>query len=233
VNVNETVTAGTIPEPGIDDCNGHDATAHSPNVRWQRSALTRGRRWESLRIAGATVWFTGLPAAGKSTIAGAVEERLVTARRPAFLLDGDNLRHGLNGDLGFDEHARRENVRRTAHVARLLAESGTIALVGLVSPYARDREQAMEMHRAVDLPFIEIFVDAPLALCEQRDPKGLYARARAGELTSLTGIGAPYEAPSRPDLVLRSGEETVPDAVERVIQALDARLDTLVSTPAV
>jgi bifunctional enzyme CysN/CysC len=178
VNVNETVTAGTIPEPGIGDCNGHDATAHSPNVRWQRSALTRGRRWESLGIAGATVWFTGLPAAGKSTIAGAVEERLVTARRPAFLLDGDNLRHGLNGDLGFDEHARRENVRRTAHVARLLAESGTIALVGLVSPHARDREQAMEMHRAVDPPFIEIFVDAPLALCEQCDPKGLYERAR-------------------------------------------------------
>ena len=144
--------------------------------------MTRERRWQALGHGGATLWFTGLPGAGKSTVAAAVEERLLEAGRPAFLLDGDNLRHGLNGDLGFDEVARAENVRRTAHVARLLAESGTIALVSLVSPYAADRETAAALHAADDLDFLEVFVDAPLELCEQRDPKGLYARARAGEL---------------------------------------------------
>jgi bifunctional enzyme CysN/CysC len=151
----------------------------------------------------------------------------VTAGRPAFVLDGDNLRHGLNGDLGFDEAARCENVRRTAHVARLLAESGTIALVSLVSPYARDREEAIAIHAAVDLPFIEVFVDAPLELCERRDPKGLYARARAGELAGLTGVDAPYEPPTQADLVLRSGEESVEAAVGRVTQVLAAHVPYL------
>ena len=189
---------------------------HSPNVKWQRSALTRRERWESLGHAGATIWFTGLPAAGKSTIASAVECRLVGEGRPAFMLDGDNLRHGLNGDLGFGEEARTENVRRTAHVARLLAESGTIAIVGLVSPYGRDREEAASLHAAVDLPFIEVFVDTPLALCERRDPKGLYARARAGNLAGMPGIDAPYEAPANPDLVLRSDQESIEEAVGKV-----------------
>jgi adenylyl-sulfate kinase len=197
---------------------------HSPNVRWQRTTLTRNQRWESLGHAGATIWFTGLPAAGKSTIAAALEERLVTSGRPAFMLDGDNLRHGLNGDLGFNEAARSENVRRTAHVARLLAESGTLAIVSLVSPYAQDREAAASLHADADLPFLEIFVDAPLQLCEERDPKGLYARARAGKLAGLTGVDAPYETPLRPDLTLRSGEETVENAVERVIDALSLRV---------
>jgi adenylyl-sulfate kinase len=195
-------------------------TERSPNVRWQRSALSRERRWEALGCAGATLWFTGLPAAGKSTIAGAVEEHLVLAGRAAFLLDGDNLRHGLNGDLGFDEEARGENVRRTAHVARLLAESGSIALVSLVSPYTADRDAAAALHTTAGLAFVEIFVDAPLDLCKQRDPKGLYARACAGELRDMTGVGSPYEAPVRPDLVLRSGQETVDAAVGRVLELL-------------
>jgi adenylyl-sulfate kinase len=204
------------PDPSVE-------SGCSPNVRWQSSALSRERRWEALGCAGATLWFTGLPAAGKSTIAGEVEERLVDAGRPAFLLDGDNLRHGLNGDLGFDEGARTENVRRTAHVARLLAESGSIALVSLVSPYAADREAAAELHAAAELTFIEVFVDAPLDLCKQRDPKGLYARASAGELGDLTGVGSPYEVPAAPDLVLSSGQETVQAAVERVLRLLAAR----------
>lgn len=195
----------------------------SPNVRWQRSVLSRERRWEALGCAGATVWFTGLPAAGKSTLASAVEERLVEGGSPAFLLDGDNLRHGLNGDLGFDEQARRENVRRTAHVAKLLAESGSIALVSLVSPYMADREAAAALHAEAGLQFIEVFVNAPLELCQARDPKGLYARASAGELCGLTGVGAPYEAPEHPDLVVRSGEETVEEAVERVMRLLEIR----------
>jgi adenylyl-sulfate kinase len=202
---------------------GFSQTQHSPNVRWQSTRLTRERRWESLGLVGATVWFTGLPGAGKSTIASTVEKRLVADGHPAFLLDGDNLRHGLNGDLGFDKAARTENVRRTAHVAKLLAESGTIALVSLVSPYARDRDAAAALHADDDLHFVEVFVDAPLEVCEQRDPKGLYARARAGELADMTGVGAPYEAPSRPDLVLHSGTETVEKAVERVMHMIAAR----------
>jgi bifunctional enzyme CysN/CysC len=197
---------------------------HSPNVRWQRTALTRERRWRALGRTGATVWFTGLPAAGKSTVASALEEHLVLSGHPAFMLDGDNLRHGLNGDLGFDEHARGENVRRTAHVAKLIAESGTLAIVSLVSPYAQDREAAAALHASAELPFIEVFVDTPLRLCEQRDPKGLYARARAGKLTGLTGVDAPYETPLRPDVVLRSGEQSVEEAVARVLETLSTRI---------
>jgi bifunctional enzyme CysN/CysC len=212
-------------EADAGDCASPRSRPHSPNVRWQRSPLTRQERWEALGHAGATIWFTGLPAAGKSTIAGAVEEHLVGAGRPAFLLDGDNLRHGLNGDLGFGEEARTENVRRTAHVARLLAESGTIA--SLVSPYARDREEAAALHAGADLPFIEVFVDAPLALCEQRDPKGLYARARAGDLAGLTGVDAPYEIPVRPDIVLESGAESIEEAVGRITALLVAQVAAL------
>jgi bifunctional enzyme CysN/CysC len=223
---NETVAAGVIldTETEVEDAPAVEPRpTQSPNVQWQRSELTRRTRWESLGHVGATVWFTGLPGSGKSTIAGAVEERLVQAGRPAFLLDGDNLRHGLNGDLGFDEDARCENVRRTAHVARLFAEAGTIALVSLVSPYGCDREVASGLHAAHDLHFIEVFVDTPLEVCEQRDPKGLYARAHAGEITGMTGVDAPYQPPEQPDLVLYSSKETVDAAVERVMQTLAAR----------
>jgi len=220
---NETVGAGVILDTEVEAPDAEAKSERSPNVVWQGSRMTRPRRWKALGHSGATLWFTGLPGAGKSTVAAAVEERLVEARLPAFLLDGDNLRHGLNGDLGFDEQARRENVRRTAHVARLLAESGTIALVSLVSPYAADRDAAAALHAADDLDFFEIFVDAPLELCEQRDPKGLYARARDGELTGLTGVGAPYEAPTRADLVLGADRETVEAEVERVLELLVVR----------
>jgi bifunctional enzyme CysN/CysC len=223
---NDTVAAGVIldTETEVKDTPALEPRpTQSPNVKWQRSDLSRRARWESLGHPGATIWFTGLPGAGKSTIASAVEERLVAAGRPAFLLDGDNLRHGLNGDLGFDEQARCENVRRTAHVARLFAEAGTIALVSLVSPYGCDREVASGLHAAHDLHFIEVFVDTPLEVCEQRDPKGLYARARSGELKGLTGVDAPYQPPEQPDLVLYSSRETVEVAVERVMQTLAAR----------
>jgi bifunctional enzyme CysN/CysC len=223
---NETVGAGVILDAEVDEDIAQlqeTKTERSPNVRWQGTRMTRERRWSALGTAGATVWFTGLPGAGKSTIASAVEELLIEQGRTAFLLDGDNLRHGLNGDLGFDETARRENVRRTAHVARLLAESGTIALVSLVSPYAADRETAAGLHAKDELEFLEVFVDAPLEVCEQRDPKGLYARARAGELAGLTGVGAPYEAPTDPALVLKSDGTPVEQQAERVVDLLRAR----------
>jgi adenylyl-sulfate kinase len=225
----ETVTTEVIldTEAELEDASRAGGpgtkTERSPNVRWQQATMTRSQRWEALGSAGATVWLTGLPASGKSTIGRAVEERLVRAGRPAYLLDGDNLRHGLNGDLGFNEAARAENVRRTAHVARLLAECGAVALVSLVSPYATDRELAAALHATEDLPFIEVFVSTPLEQCEQRDPKGLYARARAGKLQGLTGVGAPYESPTHPDVVLRTCEEDINAAVERVLEALAAR----------
>ncbi len=221
---NDTVAAGTILDTETEtegpDAGRETKSERSPNVRWQRTSMTRAERWAALGCEGATVWFTGLPAAGKSTIAAAVEDCLVRAGRAAYLLDGDNLRHGLNGDLGFDEAARAENVRRTAHVARLLADSGAIVLVSLVSPYATDRELAASLHAAEDLRFVEVFVSTPLERCEQRDPKGLYARARSGELQGLTGVGAPYEAPTTPDVVVGAGEECIETAVQRVLQAL-------------
>lgn len=208
-----------LPPPG-DGANDHPCAPQSPNVRWQPSPLSRERRWSAIGHSGATVWFTGLPASGKSTLAGVVEERLVFEGRPALVLDGDNLRHGLNGDLGFGEAARKENVRRTAHVARLLAEAGTVALVSLVSPYAADRQAAAALHHSAGLLFLEVFLDTPPEVCEARDPKGLYARARAGVLQGLTGVDAPYERPCEADVVLRSDTETVAAAADRVVQAL-------------
>jgi adenylyl-sulfate kinase len=184
--------------------------------------LTRERRLEALGArGGATVWFTGLSGSGKSTIAAALEARLVAEGRPAYLLDGDNLRHGLNGDLGFDQAARDENVRRTGEVARLFADAGLVALVSLVSPYAAARGAVRALHEADGLAFLEVWVSTPPEECARRDPKGLWARAERGELSGLTGVDAPYEAPERPELEL-SGEVPQEDAVERVLTGLDA-----------
>lgn len=153
-------------------------------------------------VSGLTVWFTGLSGSGKSTVAVAVEQLLIERRVPSYLLDGDNLRHGLNGDLGFSADDRDENVRRASEVARLFADSGAIALVPLISPYRAGRDRARELHVAAGLRFVEVFVDTPIELCEERDPKGLYKLARAGELTGFTGIDDPYEGPLSPELVL-------------------------------
>ena len=225
---NDTVAAGVIldTEPELAR-EGAEATTTSPNVSWQGSLLTREQRWQSLGHSGATVWFTGLPGAGKSTIASAVEHRLVLAGVPSFLLDGDNLRHGLNGDLAFDEAARSENVRRTAHVAKLLAESGSTALVSLVSPYLKDRAAAAELHEQAGIPFVEVYVDVPIEVCEERDPKGLYARARSGEVCDLTGVGSPYEPPLEPELAVGAKGESVDEAVERVLEMLELRRDEM------
>ena len=172
-------------------------------MTWHAGELTRERRWEELGgLQGATAWFTGLSGSGKSTIAAAVEKRLVESGRPAYLLDGDNLRHGLNGDLGFDAAARDENVRRAGEVARLFADAGLVALVSLVSPYRAARDAVRALHEADGLPFFEVWVSTPPEECARRDPKGLWARAATGELGGLTGVDAPYEAPERPELEL-------------------------------
>ena len=169
---------------------------------------------------GATVWLTGLSGSGKSTIAVALEELLVSAGRPAYLLDGDNLRHGLNGDLGFDRPSREENVRRVGHLAALFADAGLVAVAPLISPYAEGRAAARAVHAAAGLPFYEVYVRTPIELCEQRDPKGLYAKARSGELTGFTGVDDPYEEPSAPDLLIDGAAVTPTEGAELVMQLL-------------
>jgi adenylyl-sulfate kinase len=191
----------------------------SADTRWHEGEVNAETRAAALGYRGATVWMTGLPASGKSTLAVAVESRLVAAGRPALRLDGDNLRHGLNGDLGFSPDDRRENVRRTAHAAALLAEAGVVALVALVSPYAADRDAARAIHAAAGLPFLEVWVSTSLEQCERRDPKGLYARARSGELAGMTGIDAPYEQPGTADIEV-TGDEPIAAATERLLARL-------------
>lgn len=174
----------------------------SPNVTWQDGSLSRERRWQALDARGATIWITGLPSSGKSTMGAAVEERLVEQGRSAYLLDGDNLRCGICGDLGFSREDREANVCRVGELARLFADSGAVAVVALVSPYEHTRREVRERHRRDGLPFFEVFIDTPIALCAERDPKGLYARARAGNLDGFTGVDDPYQPPRDPDLRL-------------------------------
>ena len=191
-----------MSDPGRPD-------AGARNLTWHEGALSRADRpW-----LGSTVWLTGLSGSGKSTIAVALERRLVLAGRPAFRLDGDNLRHGLNADLGFSPADRDENVRRAGEVAAILAEAGVVAIVPLISPYRAARDRARAVHEARGVPFFEVFVDTPIEVCEERDPKGLYTKARAGELPGFTGIDDPYEAPVSADLVL------TPDLGDPGIQA--------------
>ena len=197
-------------------------TERSENVTWHAQSVARERRaGASLAAAGATVWITGLPASGKSTLAVALEGALLGRGRAAYLLDGDNLRHGLNGDLGFSPADRAENVRRTGELARLFADAGVVAVASLVSPYAADRARVRELHARDGLSFVEVFVNTPVEECERRDPKGLYAKARAGELKGFTGVDDPYEAPERPELELRPAEGGVEQAVAAVLALLD------------
>jgi bifunctional enzyme CysN/CysC len=219
---NATVAAGMIlgsAEPPA--VTGNDTNQHSTNVTWQASRLDRQSRWRLLGRVGATIWITGLPASGKSTIGDALEERLVTAGIAAMRLDGDNLRHGLNGNLGFDPADRAENIRRTAHAAKLLAEAGTIAIVTVVSPYRDGRRLAREVHEAEEIEFCEVFMDTTVEECERRDPKGLYAKARAGELVGLTGVDDVYEPPERAEISLRPAD--APTAVDALVALLRER----------
>jgi bifunctional enzyme CysN/CysC len=204
---NNTVAAGMIT----------GATQSDPHIVWHSGAVTRQQRASE----GATLWFTGLSGSGKSSIAVEIERRLVAAGRPAYVLDGDNLRHGLNRNLGFSPEDRQENVRRVAEVAKLMADAGVVVLVSLVSPYRTDRDAAREIHLEAGLPFYEIFVDTPLEVAEARDPKGLYAKARAGEIPDFTGISAPYEAPLSPELLLRDTDGDVDTLAGIVLDRID------------
>lgn len=183
-------------------------------VVWHCAAVRR----EDRVSAGGTVWLTGLSASGKSTVACELERLLLARAIPAYRLDGDNLRHGLNADLGFSAADRTENVRRVGAVAQLFADAGTVAIASLISPYRQDRDRIRAQHEEAGLPFVEVFVDTPVELCERRDPKGMYARARAGEIADFTGVSAPYEAPERPDLVLRPADGEPAEQARAVLE---------------
>jgi adenylylsulfate kinase len=185
----------------------------STNIRWHEGDISREDRWRALGTRGATMWFTGLSGSGKSTIASALERVLVEEKVAAYRLDGDNVRHGLNANLSFSAEDRAENIRRIGEVAKLMADAGLVVITSFISPYAADRARVRAMHAASELPFIEVFVDTPLEVCEQRDPKGLYKKARAGEIKMFTGISDPYEAPTSAELVLRPGATTVEENV--------------------
>jgi bifunctional enzyme CysN/CysC len=185
-------------------------------ITWHHGEVRR----EDRATVGATAWLTGLSGSGKSTVAVALERLLVAQARPAYRLDGDNLRHGLNGDLGFSTADRNENVRRAGEVAALFADAGVVAIVPLISPYRSGRDAARAAHQRLGLRFVEVFVDTPIEECERRDPKGLYARARAGEITGFTGVDDPYEAPLAPDLVLTPADGPPEQQARRVLEAL-------------
>jgi adenylylsulfate kinase len=172
------------------------------NITWHEGHVSREERAQLLKQKGATLWFTGLSGSGKSTIAYTLEHALVQRGRLAYVLDGDNIRHGLNKNLGFSAADREENIRRIGEVAKLFADCGVLTMTSFISPYRADRDKVRALHDEGKLPFIEVFVNTPIETCEQRDPKGLYKKARAGQLKGFTGIDDPYEAPLKPELTL-------------------------------
>ncbi|RDA89850.1 hypothetical protein CP533_6299 [Ophiocordyceps camponoti-saundersi (nom. inval.)] len=192
------------------------------NITWH-PGLSRHERYQLRKQRGLTIWFTGLSASGKSTVATALEQHLLHLGYAAYRLDGDNVRFGLNKDLGFSEQDRVENIRRVSEVAKLFADSATIAITAFISPYRADRDLARRLHAEAagdagdnGIPFVEVFVDVPLEVAEQRDPKGLYKKARAGDIKDFTGISAPYEEPSQPEITIKTNESSVEECVARI-----------------
>jgi len=188
------------------------------NITWHTGEVDRDTRASAHGHRGAVLWFTGLSGSGKSTIAHRVESMLVDRGVFAYVLDGDNIRHGLNSDLGFSPEEREENIRRIGEVARLFADSGAVVLTAFISPYRRDRERVRALLGQGE--FVEVFVDTPLEICEARDPKGLYKKARAGEISNFTGINAPYEAPRSPEVHLETADLGVDEAAAKVVRYL-------------
>lgn len=193
----------------------------SSNTVWHNATVTRAHREDLNQHKSVILWFTGLSGAGKSTLAHAVEDRLHQAGCRTFVLDGDNVRHGLCGDLGFNDQDRRENIRRIAEVAKLMLEAGVITLTAFISPFQSDRQQARQL--VEDGEFLEIYCNCDLSVCEQRDVKDLYKKARQGQIPSFTGISSPYEAPENPELVVDTGQENLDRCVDQVLEALIQR----------
>ncbi|KAK9765149.1 Adenylyl-sulfate kinase [Basidiobolus ranarum] len=190
------------------------------NITWHEGNVPREERERILQQKGLTIWFTGLSACGKSTIAIALEQHLLHNHIPSYRLDGDNIRFGLNKNLGFSPDDRTENIRRIAEVAKLFADSTTVAITSFISPYKEDRDSARALHSAAGLPFVEVYVECPLDILEQRDPKGLYKKARAGEIKEFTGISAPYEVPESPEVHIRSDQISITEAVKKIVEYL-------------
>jgi adenylylsulfate kinase len=193
------------------------------NITWHEGHVTREERARLLRQKGATLWFTGLSGSGKSTAAFTLEHALVSQGRLAYVLDGDNIRHGLNKNLGFSASDREENIRRIGEVARLFADCGVLTMTSFISPYRRDRDLVRELHVKGGVPFIEIHMATPIETCEQRDPKGLYKKARAGELKGFTGIDDPYEAPLHAELTIDATSVTPQEAASRILDYLQEK----------
>ena len=191
------------------------------NIVWHDHAVDKQRRSEQKGQKPLVIWFTGLSGAGKSTLAGALEQALAAAGKHTYLLDGDNVRHGLCGDLGFDDAARQENIRRVGEVAKLMVDAGLIVLTAFISPFRAERDLVRNLLGADE--FVEVFVDAPLSLCEERDPKGLYKKARAGEIRNFTGIDSAYEAPEQPEIHLLNSGKPVEALVDELLSALRQR----------
>ncbi|MGH8453155.1 MAG: adenylyl-sulfate kinase [Nevskiales bacterium] len=199
------------------------AEQKATNVHWHEGEVSRADRERVLGQKGATLWFTGLSGSGKSTVAVAVEKYLNEQGRLAFRLDGDNVRLGINKNLGFTAEDRKENIRRIGEVAKLFVDSGVIVLSSFISPYREDRDNVRKLHDESGMDFLEIYVECPLDVAEGRDPKGLYKKARAGQLKNFTGIDDPYEAPHKPELTLRSDRMSLQDEVVAVLDLLHKR----------
>jgi adenylylsulfate kinase len=193
------------------------------NVHWHDGEISSQDRGKLLGQKGATIWFTGLSGSGKSTVAVALESALFARGKLSYRLDGDNIRLGINKNLGFSEEDRAENIRRIGEISKLFVDTGVITLSSFVSPYRRDRDLVRELHDAGGMTFIEVFVDVPLSVAEDRDPKGLYKKARAGEIKNFTGIDDPYEAPENPEIVLNSHEMSLEEEVDVLLKELEAR----------
>lgn len=191
------------------------------NVFWHKQAIEKVHRQQLSGHKSVVIWFTGLSGSGKSTIANALEIALYTKGLRTFLLDGDNVRHGLNSDLAFSEADRIENIRRIGEVAKLFVEAGCLTITAFISPYRRDRERVRRLVGADE--FIEVYVKCPLEICEQRDPKNLYKKAREGKIADFTGISSPYEEPENPELVIESNQVSVEEAVRKIIDYLDEK----------
>lgn len=197
------------------------AEQKATNVHWHDGDVTRQDRETLLKQRGATLWFTGLSGSGKSTVAVALEKVLMERGHLCYRLDGDNVRLGINKNLGFSAEDRAENIRRIGEIAKLFVDTGVIVLSSFVSPYRADRDAVRELHAASDMPFVEVYVDVSLEVAEQRDPKGLYKKARAGEIKNFTGIDDPYEAPESAELVLNSDKMSLEEEVTALIEYME------------
>jgi adenylylsulfate kinase len=194
--------------------------AKATNIVWHESHVVRVDREDLLKQHGCTLWFTGLPSSGKSTTAFTLEHELIKRGYLAYVLDGDNVRHGLNSNLGFSAVDREENIRRIGEVAKLFADSGVVTMTSFISPYRADRDRARKIHEDAGVRFIEIYVDTPVDVCEERDPKGLYKKARAGQIKGFTGVDDPYEAPENPEMVVYTGKQTPAEVTAQLLAYL-------------